>query len=141
MVAVASDSGSSAAGKPSIKLPSKSARLSVGRNCAPEAMVKTRETRIGMIRLSRPREAKARRPCGQCVFCASAAQRRRDPLPVSFLSRDAKAQPLGRLGEGASEDSCREKAAKHFGRIGLRRQTEEARSAEDAPAAFLQKGV
>ena len=64
----------------------------------------------------------------------SPGKRRGEPPPRVLVARNPEPQPIRRVGEGPGEDSRREQPLKRGARVGSRREAEEARSAEDAPA-------
>src|ERR1700749_4357276 len=103
MVASASAIGPPAPGNPSISTPSRSARLSVGKNGAPEGIVKTRGARWAM------RAFYAARGGRQAGLLAgrlrSSSQGRVEPSPCVLVGRNPEAQPVGYVRERAREDS------------------------------------
>ena len=106
-----------APGKPSISTPSRSARLSVGRNGAPEGIVKTRGARWAMRAFYAARAG--RQAGGQALQLT--VERRGEPFPCVLVAGNPESQPVRRVGEGAGEDSRGQQPLKGGARVGAAR--------------------
>src|SRR5258708_36187057 len=119
--------------------PSRSARLSVGRNGAPEGIVKTRGARWAMRAFYAARGGRQAGQLGERF--GSPPQGCGEPFPCVLIARNPEAQPVRSFRERTREDSSDEKAFKGGARVGMRGQSTEASSADDSPAGAVQEGI
>src|SRR5580698_7674951 len=119
--------------------PSRSARLSVGRNGAPEGIVKTRGARWAMRAFYAAREGRQAGP-REARF-SSFPQCRGEPFPCVLVGRNSESQAVRSVRERADENSCGQQPREGGARVGMSAQPKETRPADDSPAAAAQEGV
>src|SRR5277367_3300412 len=101
--------------------PSRSARLSVGRNGAPEGIVKTRGARWAMRAFYAARVGRQAGRLGERFSLPS--QRRGEPFPRILVARNPESQAIRSVCERAGEDSFGQELFKGGACVGISGQS------------------
>src|SRR6202453_4678755 len=119
--------------------PSRSARLSVGRNDAPERIVKTRGARWAMRAFYAARVGRQAARLEERF--GSPSQGAGEPSPCVLVARNPESQAIRGLCERAGENSCRKQPSKGGARVGAGGQSKKGSAADDSPADAVQESV